>query len=114
MTVTSPRSSGRGFPLAPTYWGAVEEGLRKVAEVVNSLRDGKINSVGTVTLTANSTTTTITDARISPTSKVLPIATSATAAATTGLFVTAGTGSAVITHNSTADLDRTFSYAIFG
>jgi hypothetical protein len=114
MTVTSPRSSGRGFPLAPTYWGAVEEGLRKVAEVVNSLRDGKINSVGTVTLTANSTTTTITDARISPTSKISLTATSATAAATTGLFVTAGTGSAAITHNSTADTNRTFSYAIFG
>ena len=114
MTVTSPRSSGRGFPLAPTYWGAVEEGLRKVAEVVNSLRDGKINSVGTVTLTANSTTTTLTDPRINPNSKISLTATTSTAAASTGLYVTAGTGSAVITHNSTADANKTFAFAIFG
>lgn len=115
MPIASPRASNlRGYPLAPTYWADTEEGLRKLAEVINSVRDGKINSVGSVTLTANSTTTTLTDERINPNSKIGLTASSSTAAAATGLYVTASDGTATINHNSTADTDRSFSYVIFG
>jgi len=45
---------------------------REVAEVVNRVLDGKVNSVGLVTLaTGNATTTTLYDARISPDSIIL-------------------------------------------
>jgi hypothetical protein len=47
---------------------------RAVAEIVNNMMDGKTNNTGTVTLaTAWATTTTITDARISPESVILVI-----------------------------------------
>lgn len=45
---------------------------RETAEIVNRILDGKINSVGTVTLaTGDATTTTLYDARISPDSLIL-------------------------------------------
>lgn len=47
---------------------------RAVAEIVNNIMDGKTNNTGTVTLaTGWATTTTITDARISPESVILVI-----------------------------------------
>jgi hypothetical protein len=55
---------------------------RQVAEVVNRILDGKINSVGTVTLaTGNATTTTLLDARISEESMILFVPYSAAAIA---------------------------------
>jgi hypothetical protein len=55
---------------------------RQVAEVVNRILDGKINSVSTVTLaTGNATTTTLYDARISEESLILFIPYSAAAIA---------------------------------
>ena len=47
---------------------------RAVAEIVNNIMDGKTNNTGTVTLaTGWATSTTITDARISPESVILVI-----------------------------------------
>jgi hypothetical protein len=55
---------------------------REVAEVVNRVLDGKVNSVGLVTLaTGNATTTTLYDARISPDSIILFVPSSAAAIA---------------------------------
>jgi hypothetical protein len=55
---------------------------REVAEVVNRVLDGKVNSVGLVTLaTGNATTTTLYDARISPDSIILFVPYSAAAIA---------------------------------
>jgi hypothetical protein len=55
---------------------------RQVAEVVNRILDGKINSVGTITLaTGNATTTTLFDARISEESMILFVPYSAAAIA---------------------------------
>lgn len=123
MPVTSPRSSNlRGYPRLRTFIGPGEielkEWVREAAETVNSARDGKLNSVGSLTLRANETTTTLSDPRIGPNSHISLTPTSATAAAAvgsaTGVFVTPGDETATITHNSTADADRTFTYAILG
>ena len=55
---------------------------RQVSEVVNRILDGKINSVGLLTLaTGNATTTTLYDARISPDSIILFVPSSAAAIA---------------------------------
>jgi hypothetical protein len=55
---------------------------REVAGVVNRVLDGKVNSVGLVTLaTGNATTTTLYDARISPDSIILFVPSSAAAIA---------------------------------
>ena len=53
---------------------------RATAEIVNGLMNGKSNNTGLVTLaTGNATTTTLTDARISPDSKIILIPFSAAA-----------------------------------
>lgn len=118
MPITSPRATAqRQSLLAPLAWsGRAEEWTRKVAEVANSVRDGKINTVGSVTLTANAATTTITDARIGTNSFIGLMPTTATAqtAYVAGWRIVCSDGSAVITHNNTADVDKTFVYSIFG
>ena len=123
MPVASPRSTNlRGLSILRSFVGPgnkeLAEWVREAAGIVNSVRSGKLNNVGSVTLTENATTTTLTDPLISLDSHVSLMPTSATAAAAvgsaTGVFVTPGDGTATITHNSTADLDRTFSYAILG
>ncbi len=117
MAVPSPRATNpRGYPTAPPYWANAEEGFRKLAELINSLRDGKINSVGSVTLTANSTTTTLSDPKIGPNSHVslTPTTDSATTAWAAGIKVVSSDGTATLTHNNTADLDKTLTYSILG
>ena len=77
---------------------------------------GKLNCSGTVTLTAGATSTTLTDTRIGGSSVILFCPTTATAAtATANLRVTAkADGSATLTHSNTADVDKTFDYAVIG
>jgi hypothetical protein len=77
---------------------------------------GKLNCTGSVTLTAGATSTTLTDTRIGGSSVILFCPTTSTAAAAmTALRVTAkGDGTATLTHNNTADVDRTLDYAIIG
>ena len=52
------------YPLAPLYLPDNDEHLRIVSVYLNNTISGKLNSTGTVTLTASSTTTTLIDARI--------------------------------------------------
>lgn len=85
---------------------------RETAEVVNRVLDGKINSVGLLTLaTGNATTTTLYDARISPDSIILFVPYSAAAIAdavpygafqdTTDQFAASTTAAYAITLNTT-------------
>ena len=72
-------------------------------------------SVGTFTLTANATSTTVTDAAVSPGCTILltPITPdSANDRATTS--VVAGAGSFVVTHANNPRADRSFDYAVIG
>ena len=94
----------------------IEHWVQKIAIAVNELMDGKANGFGEVTLTAASTTTTLTDRRIGADSFIVfrPRTANAAAAMDT-LWVSARTkGSATLTHDSTADTDRTFEYEVRG
>jgi len=90
-----------------------------VQTVVNQILVGRLNVVGTVTLTANVATTTVLDTRVGNDSAIPFMPTTANAAAEIGagtMYVstrTAGT-SFVITHANNAQTDRIFVYCIIG
>ena len=96
------------------------EHRRKLTTKVNELNKGKFNGTLDVTLTANSATTTLTDARIGYYSVILfmPMTANASAALAAGtLYIaqsTLKTGSAVVTHANNAQIDRTFRALIVG
>ena len=76
---------------------------------------GKLNNVGTATLTANVTTTTLTDLRIGPNSMIAFMATTANAKTEGEPWVSArSNGSCTLNHASAATTDRTFDYTITG
>tara|TARA_Y100000310_G_scaffold145298_1_gene144639 strand:+ start:225 stop:584 length:360 start_codon:yes stop_codon:yes gene_type:complete len=119
MALTSIRANQRNFPRAPISWGKnLEEWIRKVAEIVNLLQDGKINAVGSQTLTADTGTTTLSDPRIG-TDTIVELtpttANAATAFATTyQTYPNTTAGQAVINHANNAQTDRTFAYSLQG
>ena len=93
--------------------------MRRWYAVINQLTQGKMNCVGTVTLTANVASTTVSDPRVTAQSVILFMPTTANAAAEIGagtMYVGTRTQatSFVITHANNAQVDRTFAYAIIG
>lgn len=94
---------------------------RDVAVAVNSALAGKINSVFSVTLTANAATTTVNDPRVGANTVILLFPQTAHAATEIGngtLYI-APSGytlktSFVITHANNAQTDRIFSAVILG
>ncbi len=90
--------------------------LQEICDAVNGILQGKQNISGEVTLTANATTTTLKDVRISGQSVILFMPTTVNAAsALSGLYVTARTaGQATLNHASTAATDKSFSYVVLG
>ena len=128
---TAPKLSSSPFPGAigdlklPGRVGRLETDMWElaayvtlVAEVANGARAGKISSKGTVTLTENTTTTTLSDKAIHPSCAILLEPTTANGAAERGgtaLYVSAKTNeSATITHANNAQTDRTFDYFVVG
>lgn len=106
-------------PVPVTYENEVEH-RRQLATKLNQVNQGKFNCTIEVTLKASSTTTTITDVRISPFSVILWMPVTAHAAAEIaagGLYIPESTmlnGSAVIQHANNAQTDRSFRVGIFG
>lgn len=90
-----------------------EEGLRQLATAVNINADGQ---TGTVTLTANAASTTLTDARLTESSVIglMPTTANAAAALATTYIGTRAIGSATITHANNAQADKTFAYSVTG
>lgn len=84
----------------------------RLAQAINGLRLGKLNAVGTFTLTANSATTTVTDNLFE--SNMVPLWSPTTANAATAMgnvYVSSrAQGSFVLTHANNAQTDRTFLY----
>lgn len=82
--------------------------------IINILR-GKLNNTGSVTLTASSATTTLTDIRIGKDAVILFQPTTANAAAELATLYpgTPGDGTVTLNHANNAQTDRTFKYAIF-
>lgn len=89
---------------------------RQCAITINNVMDGKINSTGEITLTASATSTTLSDARIGANSVILFMPRSANArTALNTLYVSArASGSATLTHASSANTDQDLSYVIIG
>ena len=104
------------FPGVPTYDEDEERHRRQIAVVLNNVLRGKTNNTSTVTLTANSATTTLTDERIGATSTILLHATTANAAAALGgvYFSAFADGSCTVNHANDAQNDKTFRYAVVG
>lgn len=99
------------FPVLPQ-----NPDIRRLVEAINSLQRGKMNAVTTVTLTANATTTTLTDNRIGGGTYIGLSPTTANAAAALGTtYVSAkAKESATITHANNAQTDRTFDVLLVG
>jgi hypothetical protein len=91
---------------------------RDVASVVNLMLDGKTNATGTFTLSASTTTTSVTDVRAGTNSVINFTPTTANAAAEVGaggMFISARADSSfTITHANNSQSDRTFIYTIIG
>ena len=94
---------------------------RNPARITQALRDlfaGRSNAVGTVTLRANQTTTTVTGLNVGADSRVFLMPTTANAAAEFGagsIYVgTVAAGTFTITHASNANADKTFFWVALG
>ena len=115
-----------GFPTAPlsTHGDTVKDTQRhssQIARVINLAMQGKLNAIFTdFTLTANTTTTTLTDARLSVNSVVLFDPTTANGAyeVYTGTLYTLeanrNNGAWTVTHSNNSQTDRTFNVLIIG
>ena len=90
--------------------------ITRIVGVLNNVLAGKLNNTGTVTLTANSATTTLTDSRIGANSVIYFMPTTVNAASELPLiyFVTFLKGSCVVTHANNAHTDKTFVYTVTG
>ena len=106
----------QGFLPIPVTWADEVEHRRLLANGVNSLRDGKINATGSVTLATSATSTAVTDARVGADTIVLLMPTTANAAGAlaTTYIGTVAKQSFTITHANNSQSDRTFKYAVFG
>ena len=118
MAIVSPRATAKVADAVPIDWYDPDEHRRKLAEAINLVRQGKVTTVGSITLTASQTTTTLTNIAIGPDSFIGFMPTTANAASEIGngtLYVSARTdGSATITHANNAQNDRTFAYVVLG
>lgn len=109
-------ASGMGFPSVKPFDEDEARHRREIAAVLANAMQGKLNVVGSLTLTANAATTTLTDSRIGPNSTVLLMPTTANAAtALANVYFTALTdGSCTVNHANNAQVDRAFKYAVIG
>lgn len=118
MAIVSPRATALAHPSVPLDWYDPVEHRRFLAEGINLLYDGKVNSTGAITLTVSSATTILTDRRIGPSSFISFMPTTANAAAEVGngtMYVSARIeGQATITNANNAQADRTFAYVVLG
>lgn len=90
--------------------------VQQTALAAGALLDGRSNATGTVTLAVSpATSTTLTDSRITPSSVLKLMPTTATAAAELAtLYVACAVGSATVNHSASAAADRTYGYEIGG
>lgn len=95
---------------------SAEQQLTRHAESINGLISGRQDVTGSVTLTANSATTTVTDNQFE--SGMVPVfvpTTANAAAAIGGMYVSARTeGGFTLTHANNAQADKSFLYVRFG
>lgn len=110
------------FPLAPSFRTDNVEWDRDQSRVLNGVMLGKTNNTGTVTLTANagSTTLTLAPGIVGTDTQLFLFPKTANAAAEIGAGTLYISGSSVtnntftITHANNAQIDRTYSYQFVG
>lgn len=86
----------------------------QVKEVIDGLCR-QFDNFGTLTLTANATSSVVKSPRIkSGITKVFLQAETASASAATGVYVVVANGQFTVFHNSNAATDRRFSYVFYG
>lgn len=109
-------AAAKGYPTVSPFDEDEARHRRQIAEVVGNLMNGKSNNTGSVTLTANAATTTLSDARIGANSTILLMATTANAAGAlaTTYFDNFLDGSCRVNHANNAQADKTFRYAVIG
>ena len=94
------------------------EHRRQIAAWMREVHQGKLANTGSVTLTANVASTTVTDARAGAVSFIGFMPRTANAAAELGagtMYVaTQGKQTFTITHANNAQTDRTFRYCLLG
>ena len=105
-----------GYISVPEIGADDKEHKRKLARAVNSALQGKLNALTNVTLAANTTTTTLQDARITNNSFIGFMPTTANAASALSNLYVANmvAGTATLTHANNAQTDRTFIILIIG
>jgi hypothetical protein len=88
----------------------------RFAQAINELFQGRSNAVGSCTLTASATSTTVTAENCGDQSKVFlePETANAAAARATTYVSSVRNGSFVLTHANNAQTDRRFSYVAIG
>lgn len=98
----------------PRTWHNVADHLSRISDVVNNILRGKLNNVGSITLIANSATTTLTDVRIGAYSIILLQPTTANSAAALAniYFGIPGNGNITINHANNSQTDRAFRFAV--
>ena len=118
MANVSPRAAGRRISHAVRVLWNYEtkddllEQMRSMAEAINKIFNiGASNALGEVTLTSNSATTTLKDARIGSKTKLFFNPTSANAK-TEGQpnYTARGNGQCTLNHANNAQTDRTYDY----
>jgi hypothetical protein len=125
MAISSPRKDKEQFTTPPLYYERGDdpddpgaEHRRLLAEAVMEVMNGKINSTGSFTLTADVTSTTLTDARIGRNTLVVLVPSTANAAAafatTYQTIPNAAKEAAVFTHASNSQADKTYFYILLG
>lgn len=95
---------------------ADERNPRVQNEAIRQLQQGRSNALVLATLTANTTTTTVTAPNCASGSAVLlsPTTANAAAALATTYVSTISNGSFVLTHANNAQTDRTFRFVTLG
>lgn len=116
MAIVSPRASKRAYDAVRIDNEDAVEHRREIAESINSVLQGNLNAVDTVTLTISSATTVLNDPRIGPESFIGFMPTTANAAGELAtLYVSSrGNQTATLTHTNAVSADRTFSYLVIG
>lgn len=102
----------------PAFQPEEDQHRRRIAEWSVQVMQGKLNNVGSVTLTTGVTSTTVVDARVGINSFIGFTPTTANAASEGGAgtmyLSTRGEGLFVVTHANSASADRTFQYCVLG
>jgi|SRR5882672_3717100 len=100
----------------PTFQVDDTEHRRRISEWAIQVMQGKLNNVGSVTLTTGITNTTVTDARVGINSFIGFTSTTSSGAVevATMHLSSRGDGQFVVTHSNSAIADRTFIYCVLG